>query len=235
MDNLMHSHNAVKFHDDIAKDWVNNYKRRSFKKRFNLFKQILRSIDERNQKWLDLGCGAGVLSLELLRLGCSVDALDGSISMVESARAYISEHDYEMTITVSDVNNLSWLSSGVYDGVLCSSVIEYVENPDAVMLEINRVLKPNGKLIISIPPTNSIVRRLQKNIKWIALLAGIRIFDYMNVSKYEIDMKSQNNWFQSLGFIPVSRTPFDALIPTPFFLMLPPALWIFELKKTACS
>jgi SAM-dependent methyltransferase len=38
-----------------------------------------------------------------------------------------------------------------YDVILLTQVLEHVPNPQAILFEINRVLKPNGKLLISVP------------------------------------------------------------------------------------
>lgn len=38
-----------------------------------------------------------------------------------------------------------------YDVVLLTQVLEHVPDPQAVLSELNRVLKPNGKLLISVP------------------------------------------------------------------------------------
>ncbi len=43
-----------------------------------------------------------------------------------------------------------------FDTVILSDVIEHVENASFVLRECNRVLKKNGKLIVSIPNVNSI-------------------------------------------------------------------------------
>ena len=40
---------------------------------------------------------------------------------------------------------------GEFDTVLCSQVLEHVFNPDEFLSEIRRVLKPNGKLILTVP------------------------------------------------------------------------------------
>jgi SAM-dependent methyltransferase len=38
-----------------------------------------------------------------------------------------------------------------FDSVLCNQVLEHVFNPDEFLTEINRVLKPGGKMILTVP------------------------------------------------------------------------------------
>ena len=43
------------------------------------------------------------------------------------------------------------LASGRFDMVLCTQVLEYIPEPAAAMAEIHRVLKPGGRLFLSVP------------------------------------------------------------------------------------
>jgi SAM-dependent methyltransferase len=43
------------------------------------------------------------------------------------------------------------LDSSSFDVVLCNQVLEHVFNPEEFLDEVNRVLKPNGKLILTVP------------------------------------------------------------------------------------
>ena len=43
------------------------------------------------------------------------------------------------------------IKTGVIDGIKCTEVLQYLENPDEVLKEMNRVLKPGGFIILSVP------------------------------------------------------------------------------------
>ncbi len=47
------------------------------------------------------------------------------------------------------------------DGILCSSVLEYVPDPAACLAEFARVLRPGGLLVVSVANRNSLVRKAQ--------------------------------------------------------------------------
>jgi 2-polyprenyl-6-hydroxyphenyl methylase/3-demethylubiquinone-9 3-methyltransferase len=48
-----------------------------------------------------------------------------------------------------------------FEGILCSSVIEYLDEPLSALRELWRVLKPQGSLVISVPNRRSVVRMAQ--------------------------------------------------------------------------
>ncbi len=51
---------------------------------------------------------------------------------------------------VSDIADIP-VDDETFDAVLCTEVLEHVKNPDRVLLELSRVLKQGGKLIITAP------------------------------------------------------------------------------------
>jgi 2-polyprenyl-6-hydroxyphenyl methylase/3-demethylubiquinone-9 3-methyltransferase len=52
-------------------------------------------------------------------------------------------------------------TAGSLDGILCSSVLEYMPDAERLVDEFARVLKPGGCLLISVPNKQSVVRRAQ--------------------------------------------------------------------------
>lgn len=51
----------------------------------------------------------------------------------------------------SDVQNMSNVKTGTYDIVICSHVLEHVQNDRQAMLELKRILKPDGICIFLVP------------------------------------------------------------------------------------
>ena len=56
------------------------------------------------------------------------------------------------------------LRDGVVDTVICSEVIEHLEDPNQLIEEIARVLKLQGKLVISTPNRKSVFLQVQKSL-----------------------------------------------------------------------
>lgn len=61
--------------------------------------------------------------------------------------------DYDSTTgadVVGDIHNIPLQEESV-DAVICSSVLEHVENPILAVKELHRILKKGGKLFVSVP------------------------------------------------------------------------------------
>ncbi len=179
---------GAKFHEGIAAGWAQGYTGGSFGRRRACFRALLDRNVEPGKAWLDLGCGSGVLTSELMLRGATVVAVDGSPGMLREAQAGMAdEHGSVVTWLQSDVQSLPQLRNAEFDGVLCSSVMEYLENPDAALREAARLLRPGGKLIVSMPPKGSVVRMAQKSVRSASRLFGGNKFPYLAVSRFEVD------------------------------------------------
>jgi SAM-dependent methyltransferase len=93
------------------------------------------------QRALDVGCGVGVLTIELARvLGeRSVVGIDPSGSAVETCRARITEAE----VIVAPVEHLPF-HDGAFDAALAQLVINLVDDPAAGTREMRRVVRPGG-------------------------------------------------------------------------------------------
>ncbi|MDD5679100.1 MAG: class I SAM-dependent methyltransferase [Kiritimatiellae bacterium] len=97
---------------------------------------------------LDIGCANGMvlrsLPENIRRTG--VDVAGAPLQRAEQAGIETVVCDFD--------NNPLPFPAGQYNLVLCNDVIEHVLHTDHLMNEINRVLKPGGHLVISIPNVN---------------------------------------------------------------------------------
>lgn len=172
---------AVQYHSQIAPAWESNYSSEVFSVRMKVVDELLAGRDLTGQKWLDAGCGTGTLARFLAtRKSCSVLGVDASEEMISSCpRAPNTEFRQ-----IRDVCSTG-LPDTCFDGVLCSSVLEYVADPLAALHEIRRVLRPNGLLLVSVPNAHPIARWPVLAIYWLTKHFGRRRwFEYLDHSKH---------------------------------------------------
>jgi ubiquinone/menaquinone biosynthesis C-methylase UbiE len=99
---------------------------------------------------LEIGCGAGHLTMELAERGLRVDAVDASPVMVDAAAGRAAERglSQRVTVGVADVHALPFGSSE-FDLVVAVGLIPWLHSPDSAVREMARVLRPGGQLVLT--------------------------------------------------------------------------------------
>ncbi|MGO4120167.1 class I SAM-dependent methyltransferase [Arthrobacter sp. YAF16] len=104
---------------------------------------------------LDAGCGSGPLSAALSAKGAVVTGFDSSPAMLELARQRLGE---SADLHLADLSRPLPFADDSFDDVVASLVLHYLEDWSAPLAELRRVLKPGGRLILSVNhPTVSVV------------------------------------------------------------------------------
>jgi S-adenosylmethionine-dependent methyltransferase len=101
---------------------------------------------------LDLGCGTGANGLRLARLGFQVTLLDSSPAMLDIAKRAAQEAQIAEKIEAKhgDADQLvNLFQVGTFDVILCHNVLEFVENPGAVLHAAQRALR-NASAMLSV-------------------------------------------------------------------------------------
>ncbi len=100
---------------------------------------------------VDVACGEGRVSRELKARGHAVVGVEGSPALAAAAR----EADPEIEVHVADAVAMP-LADDVADLAVCSLAVMNFDDPAAVISEIARVLRPGGRLWLSVlHPVNS--------------------------------------------------------------------------------
>ncbi len=95
---------------------------------------------------LDVGCGSNLrYDIALAELGKQVSCVDFTASFLTMA-----PRDERLLLLQGDATQLP-VRSGFFDAVICSETIEHVPNPEQVVLELARVLRPGGILFATVP------------------------------------------------------------------------------------
>lgn len=223
----------IRFHDALAQGWASRYRSGGFLRRLQAFRGLFERHVQAGQSWLDLGCGSGVLTRELLSRGARVVAVDGSGAMLGRAEEACAEFGAQVQWLQADVRDLGGLRPGSFDGVLCSSVVEYLPEAGPLIQEAARLLGPGGRLIISIPPRWSIIRTSQKILRWAGRHFGIRSGEYLSISMLELSSPEVLALLREAGFEQVDTKTFDPVMPRCLGGILRPALVIYVGSKLA--
>jgi glycine/sarcosine N-methyltransferase len=113
---------------------------------------LLKSFTGKKTSALDLGCGTGIDSISLSRLGLAVDAVDQSDGMVERANLNASKFNAEINFSVSGIKEFN-PTPKKYDLIL-SLGNSLANNSESELREIINLiysyLTPNGSLLIQI-------------------------------------------------------------------------------------
>lgn len=100
---------------------------------------------------LDIGCGGGILSIPLKRLGGEIVGIDAGIDNIKAALL----HAQNMKIAIDYINTTSeelaksQKHTGSYDIVLCMEVIEHVADFKLILDSVAKLLKGGGIFILS--------------------------------------------------------------------------------------
>lgn len=110
-------------------------------------------LDVRGKDVLDFGCGAGRLSFHVASLGArSILGLDLNAKLIERARATLARTEMgELAIPRFEVPSGSGgldLPDDSFDVILCFDVLEHVMEPEPILREWLRVLRPGGKILV---------------------------------------------------------------------------------------
>src|SRR5438094_543469 len=99
---------------------------------------------------LEIGCGAGHVTVRLAERNLQVNAIDASAGMVEVTARQVREAGYgeRVAVTQADVHALAF-ESGHFDLVVAVGVIPWLHSPGEAVVEMARVLRAGGQLVLT--------------------------------------------------------------------------------------
>lgn len=167
-----------------------------------------------------LDVGAGELKYKEYFAHCKYVSNDLGVG---SSQWYFDQIDIKSTIYKIPVETAS------YDYVLCTQVLEHLEFPELAYEEMSRILKPGGKLIVTVPlgqgehqTPHDFYRYTQYALRGLGKRHGLRMTFIQPQGGIFINLEYM--LWQTIGlFIPLSVSP---LIRYPVFLILTPLKFV---------
>jgi 2-polyprenyl-6-hydroxyphenyl methylase/3-demethylubiquinone-9 3-methyltransferase len=95
---------------------------------------------------LDVGCGGGILTEELARLGYDVTGIDLAEGAVAAARRHMAESGLAVRYRVGSAYELGVPDASI-DAVVASDVLEHLHDLPRAVAEMARVLRPGGVFV----------------------------------------------------------------------------------------
>ncbi|MFX0560374.1 class I SAM-dependent methyltransferase [Tepidibacillus infernus] len=137
--------------DAFAKDYDTWYQTKLGNFVDRVEKELIESLasPKQGEKVLDIGSGTGTYSLWLARKGLNVIAIDQSVEMMKVAKEKAEAEKLSIDWNLGDAHYLPFLGNS-FDLVISVTAIEFMDQPQLVLREAMRVLKPNGRLVVGL-------------------------------------------------------------------------------------
>lgn len=105
--------------------------------------------DLQNKSVLDIGCGGGILSIAMAQQGAIVHGIDANPSAI--AVAHNKAQELEITATFQEIllEDFAKSRKKQFDVVTCLELLEHVPQPELIIEQAKKLLKPDGLIILS--------------------------------------------------------------------------------------
>lgn len=154
-------------------------------KRLNFITRAVSAVSKTDGIILDVGCGNGLMSQALGKLGYRVTGIDMSAKAIESARA--ANHLENVEFHVKSAEELQ-KEEMQYDAIICSEVLEHLDRPIDLLQVLFTLLKDDGTLVVTVPngmgPREVLVTKPMQKLKrdnkklWNVISKGKRVMGY---------------------------------------------------------
>lgn len=106
-------------------------------------------VDLKGKNLIDVGCGGGILSESLAKVGANVTGVDLAHESIEVAKSHANENNLNINYLLEDINVLSEKTPEQFDVLTCMELLEHVPSPDEMVKTCAKLVKPGGQLFFS--------------------------------------------------------------------------------------
>jgi 2-polyprenyl-3-methyl-5-hydroxy-6-metoxy-1,4-benzoquinol methylase len=195
------------FWDQESKDWGQKYGRRSsYYYRCKTFHEFFLATKLARASILDYGCGSGDITFPMLQDGHRVTGVDIARGMVTKATERAAQAGFAATASYHHVDDmaLSAIPPGTFDVVVCSSVLEYVDDDQSLLRMFRELLRDGGFLLVSVPDRRSLYCKLDKwlyaNKRLLPRFFPVEKLGYLDIQKRQYDVGRFIREMEQSGF-----------------------------------
>jgi ubiquinone/menaquinone biosynthesis C-methylase UbiE len=188
--------------------------------------KLLGNVD--GKRVLDLGCGTGHNAIALAKQGAKVIAVDESSDQVADARAACEREGVKVELHHAPLAELAFIRADTIDAAISAWGLAPVEDIDRVFRQVDRVLKPEHPLVLSMPhPAFAMVdptdheRRVQRSYWETASVDGLvprtisQLFTSLGRANFRVDTllepepaaaggRRSASWHDHMRFVPAT-------------------------------
>ena len=142
----MEPEDIIKKYSEVAKDYDNKATDSGYTAYKKMALAVISELKLEDAKILDLGCGTGLSSVEFFKKGYDVTGIDITPGMIREAKKY----PFKRLICQNLETELSAKDSE-FDATVLLGVMEFIQDPLNLFLEVRRVLKEYGIFALTVP------------------------------------------------------------------------------------
>lgn len=146
---------------------------------------ISQHVAQKNQQFfaknvIDVGCGGGILTESLAKLGATVTGIDMGTEPLNVAKLHALESSLTINYEKTTAENKAQQCPEAFDMVTCMEMLEHVPDPASVIRACAQLVKPGGLVFFS---------TLNKTVKsyLLAILAAEKLFKLVPDGTHEHD------------------------------------------------
>ncbi|MFQ5471964.1 MAG: class I SAM-dependent methyltransferase [Dehalococcoidia bacterium] len=144
-------HDLKEIHEDVPPDFYDTSIKKNLIQKYwhgRRFEEVAKLASKVDGRLLDVGCDGGTLTEKV----ASCARPDRVVGVDISARslAYTITKRPQFDLAVGDAEELPF-QDGTFEAIFCSEVMEHLENPQKMLSEVKRCLKPTGYAVVMVP------------------------------------------------------------------------------------
>lgn len=98
---------------------------------------------------IDIGCGGGILTESMAKIGATVTGIDMSEAALSVAQLHLHESNLKVEYIHTTAERIAAERPGQYDVVTCMEMLEHVPDPISIIRACATLVKPGGQIFLS--------------------------------------------------------------------------------------